>query len=298
MHQIVMLAAVCAGILTGGSEAVIGSTPAITATPAWLADHLRDSDVVVLHVASLRDDYTRAHIPGARFLWPAWLAVSTPELGYEMPSVDSLAAVLRTLGVSNESRIVLCHVLGDVTGTARVFVTLDYLGMGDRTMILDGGLAAWQEAGLPVTSDDAEYAPGTFVPKVRQKTVVHLDSMRVCYNSPGVQVVDARSPKEFDATASLNVFRGGHIPGAISIPASTVVDSLDCYMPLDSLAARCERAGLKPGHRIIAYCGVGRMACPVYVAAKMLGYDVGLYDGSFQEWSRKEDLPVEISEKK
>lgn len=265
----------------------------IVVPPAWLAAHLQDPDLVLLQVSSLRDDYTREHIPGARFLWPSWLTVSTPDLGFEMPPVDSLATVLRRLGVANDSRIVIYHVLGDVAGTARVFVTLDYVGLGGRTQILDGGLAAWKAAGHPVTKDEPVFAPGTFTPAPRPDAVIHLDGMRARYDAPGVQPLDARSPQDFNAVAGLNVLRGGHIPGAVNLPVAALFDSLDRYQPLDSLATRFRRAGVKPGSEIITYCGVGRTASPAYVAARMLGYDVRLYDGSFSEWSRKEDLPVE-----
>jgi len=275
------------------AAAVAAPPEPIAVTPAWLAAHLRDPDLVVLQVASLRDDYTREHIPGARFLWPSWLVVSTPELGFEMPPVDSLATVLRRLGVSNSSRIVLCHVLGDVAGTARVFVTLDYLGLGSRTHILDGGLAAWKAAGQPVTRDVPRHAQGDFTPAVRPDAVVHLDLVRARYDAPGVQLLDARSAKDYNAVAGLDVLRGGHIPGALSLPAAALLDSLDRYQPLDSLAIRFQRAGVKPGGEVIAYCNSGRTACPAYVAARMLGYDVRLYDGSFSEWARREELPVE-----
>ena len=286
----------CAGACT---RAATAERPApITVTPEWLAGHLQDPKLVVLHIASLRDDYTREHIPGARFLWPTWLAVSTPDLGYELAPVDSLAAVLRRLGVSNDSEVVLCHVLGDVAGTARMYVTLDYLGMGDRAKILDGGLAAWKAAGRPVTKDEPKYAPGTFVPNVRKDVVLHLDTVRSRYGSPEIQMLDARSPQAYNAIDGEGVFRGGHIPGAMNIPYTALFDSLDRYQPLDSLAAKFEKAGVKPGSEIIAYCNSGRTASPAYVAAKMLGYNVHLYDGSFQEWSRKEDLPVENTKAK
>lgn len=281
--------------------AVSGAGPVagpITVQPGWLAEHLQDPDLVVLQVSSLRDDYTREHIPGARFLWLSWLTVSTPDLGFEMPPVDSLTTVLRRLGVANSSRIVMYHVLGDVAGTARVFVTLDYLGLGNRAHILDGGLAAWKAAGLSVTKAEPGYAPGTFTPAVRSDAVIHLDGMRERYNAPGVQMLDARSPQDYNAVAGLGVLRGGHIPGAINLPVTALLDSLDRYQPLDSLATRFARAGVKPGRELITYCGVGRTACPAYVAARMLGYDVRLYDGSFSEWSRKEDLPVENTQKK
>jgi thiosulfate/3-mercaptopyruvate sulfurtransferase len=265
----------------------------VTVTPEWLAGRLQDPKLVVLHVASLRDDYTREHIPGARFLWPTWFAVTTPDLGYELASVDSLTAVLRRLGVSNDSEIVLYHVLGDVAGTARMYVTLDYLGMGDRTKILDGGLPAWKAAGQPVTKEKPNYTAGTFVPAVRKDVVVNLDTMRSRYHSEGTKLLDARSPQAYNADKGEGVFRGGHIPGAVNIPYTALFDSLDRYHPLDSIAVKFEKAGVKPGSDVIVYCGSGRTASPMYIAAKMLGFNVRLYDGSFQEWSRKEDLPVE-----
>jgi thiosulfate/3-mercaptopyruvate sulfurtransferase len=284
---------VCAGAAAAADE------PAqILVTPQWVSERLGDPRLVVLHVASVRDDYTREHIPGARFLWPTWLAVSTPNAVYELPPVDSLTAALRRLGVSNDSEIVLYHMLGDAPGTARMYVTLDYLGMGDRTRILDGGLAAWKTAGMPVTQEEPKYAPGTFAPQVRKDAVVHFDAMRSRYRSEGTQVVDARSPQEFNAPERPIAVRGGHIPGAINIPFTSLLDSLDRYQPLDTLAARFAKAGVKPGSEIITYCAFGRTASPVYIAAKMLGYNVRLYDGSFQEWSRREDVPVETTKPK
>lgn len=293
----VLIAACAAAVASRGGAAPERAVPVLV-TPAWLAERLDEPGLVVLHVASLRDDYTRGHIPGARFLWQTGMTASTPELGFEMTSVDSLAAVLRSAGVSNDSRIVLCNVLGDVAGTARVFVTLEYLGIGDRTAILDGGLAAWKAAGLPVSEEEARFERGDFEPRPRVETIVRLDRMRELYRSPDVQVLDARSKQEFNAPDGPNVVRGGHLPGARNVPAAALFDSLDCYQPADSLAAAFASAGVRPGGAVIAYCGVGRSACPLYVAAKLLGYEPRLYDGSFQEWSRKVDLPVERADKK
>ena len=264
-------------------------------SPEWLAARLSDPELVVLQVSSLRDDYEREHVPGARFLWPSWLAVSTPEASFEMPPVDSLTAVLRRLGVSNDSRIVLCHVLGDAAGTARVYVTLDYLGLGDRTHILDGGLAAWKAAGLPVSTAESGHAAGTFTPAVRAGAVVDLATLRERYATPGVQLLDARSAKDYNAVPTRSVLRGGHIPGARNLPFAALFDTLDRYQSLDSLRVRFARAGLAPGGELITYCYVGRTACPAYVAARMLGYDVRLYDGSYSQWARREELPVEIA---
>ena len=172
------------------------------------------------------------------------------------------------------------------------------LGAVGTLKILDGGLPAWKAAGQPVTKDEPKYAPGTFVPAVRKDVVMHLDTMRSRYHSEGTKVIDARSPQAYNAEKGEGVFRGGHIPGAVNIPYTALFDSLDRYQPLDSIAAKFEKAGVKPGNDVIVYCGSGRTASPMYIAAKMLGFNVRLYDGSFQEWSRKEDLPVEQTKPK
>jgi thiosulfate/3-mercaptopyruvate sulfurtransferase len=179
-----------------------------------------------------------------------------------------------------------------------MYITLDYLGMGDRTKILDGGLPAWKAAGQPVTKEEPRFAAGTFVPEVRKDVVVTLDTMRSRYHADGTKLIDARSPQAFNAVKGEGVVRGGHIPGAVNIPYTALFDTLDRYQPLDSIAAKFEKAGVKQGTDVIVYCGSGRTASPMYIAAKMLGFNVRLYDGSFQEWSRKEDLPVEQTKPK
>ena len=209
----------------------------------------------------------------------------------------SLRAVCERLGVSNNSQVVICHSLGDIAAAARVYVTLDYLGMGERTVILDGGLEAWKAAGNPVTQEVPKYAPGSFAPKLRQDALVDLEYVKSKYRSEDVRLVDSRSAIAFNLAEGVGIYRGGHIPGAVNIPFSAIEDSLHRYQPLDRLRAVFERAGVKPGTEIIAYCYMGRVACPAYVAAKMLGYDVCLYDSSYEEWSRREDLPIEIETK-
>jgi len=212
--------------------------------------------------------------------------------------VKTMKASLEKLGVSSDSRIVICHVLGDATAAARVYVTLDYLGLASRASILDGGLEAWKAEGRPVTKEVPQARRGHLAPQVRDDVVADLEQVRAQMKQPGVRLVDGRSAQAFNAPDGVGVVRGGHLPGAFNIPATAVTDSLGRFQPADTLRARFERAGVRPGERIIAYCGVGRSACPVFVAARLLGYDVRLYDGSFEEWSRREDLPVERAERK
>jgi thiosulfate/3-mercaptopyruvate sulfurtransferase len=149
-----------------------------------------------------------------------------------------------------------------------------------------------------VTQEVPPYAPGSFAPRLRKDVLVDLDYVKSKYRSEGTRLVDSRSAMAFNLAEGVGIYRGGHIPGAANIPFSAIEDSGHRYQPLDSLRAVFERAGVKPGTEIITYCTMGRVTCPVYVAAKMLGYEVRLYDGSYEEWSRREDLPIEIAVKK
>jgi thiosulfate/3-mercaptopyruvate sulfurtransferase len=186
--------------------------------------------------------------------------------------------------------------LGDAAVAARAYIALDYLGLGDRTYILDGGLEAWKAEGKPVTKEIPARKTTKFTPKVKSGVFVDLDYVKAHSGKPGFRLVDCRSRIGFN-TSGVGIFRPGHIPGAINLPFATVLDSTNKYLPIDSLKGKFESAGIKPGDELITYCYSGRATCPVYVAAKMLGYNVHLYDGSFEEWSRHEELPVEVTKK-
>jgi thiosulfate/3-mercaptopyruvate sulfurtransferase len=147
-----------------------------------------------------------------------------------------------------------------------------------------------------VARDAPAARQGRVAPHVRDGVLAGIGQVRS--PAPGVRLVDARSAAAFDAPGGAAAVRGGHIPDAVCLPAAARMDSLSRYQPADSLRARFTRAGIAPGERLVVYCGIGRSACPVYVAARMLGHEVRLYDGSFEEWSRREDVPVEIGAKK
>ena len=269
----------------------------ILVTPEWLAARMTDPDLIILQVASVRADYMREHIPGARFLWPGWLAESNPELSFELPSIKKLKSIMEDWGINNTSNIVISHQLGDALTAARMYITLDYLGMGERTSILDGGLESWKEAGKPVTQAVPQYRRGKFKPAIKASVIARLEDVKAALNHPQPRIVDGRSAGGFNA-GGVGVFRPGHIPGAINLPFSLVFDAANRYQPADTLRSRFSAAGLKSGDQIITYCTMGRAACPVYIAAKILGHPVQMYDGSMEEWSRREDLPVENTSKK
>ena len=279
-------------LMTFGISLAGDNKAQVLVSTGWLAEHLNDPNLVVLNVASNARAYRSGHIPGARFLWVTWFAASTPELSFELVPVKQLDTLMKGLGISNDSRIVLCGIGGNVSATARAYVTLDYLGMGDRTSILDGGFEGWKAAGNPVSKETPSYKTGSFTPHLKRDAIVDAEYVKSHMNTNGVTILDARAQNFYVGKDNNGFARAGHIPGALNLFYTTLFDTTDRYLPLDSLKAKFAAAGIKPDDEIITYCHVGQTASSDYIAAKVLGYNVHLYDGSFDEWSGREDLPV------
>jgi len=270
------------------------NNPTIIVTTSWLAEHINDPSIVVLHVAQIRRDYEKGHIAGARFLWPGWMAMSNPELSYEMLPVEQLDTLLEGLGVSNDSRIILCGTGGNVSAVARIFATLDYLGMGDKTSILDGGIDAWKSEGRQVAKEIFAVKRGTFTPNLKKSVFVDVEFVKSNLNKSNISIVDVRPPNIYNGASSAGYSRAGHIPGAVNINSSTLIDSTNKLLPLPKLVEMFNAAGVKEGNDVVTYCNVGASASIAYVVARYLGFNAHLYDGSFEDWSSREELLIEI----
>jgi thiosulfate/3-mercaptopyruvate sulfurtransferase len=226
--------------------------------------------------------------------------ISTPRgqgLTLELPSVDQLKATFEKFGVTDKSRVIVYFGKDWVTPTARVFMTLDYLGLGDRTSILDGGLPAWRAENRAVTAEVREVKPGSFTPHPNTKLVVDAAWVTANLSKPGIAILDARAAKFYTGEDAGQMPRGGHIPRARSIPFSTLVeDKTNKFKSPDALRALFSTAGVKEKDSVATYCHIGQQASLLYFVARYLGYDAHLYDGSFQDWSNRSELPVEKSE--
>ncbi|MCX6143550.1 MAG: sulfurtransferase [Ignavibacteriales bacterium] len=258
---------------------------------AWLHERLNDPSLVIVHVGTNRREYRDGHIPGARFLWTQELAYSDPDLTLELPSKAQADSVLKKLGISEQSHIILCFDGSNVTPTTRVFFTLDYLGLGDRVSLLDGGLDAWKAGGHPVITETPKVAEGTFVPALKANLVATCDWLKENINNPAISIVDARAAQYYSGNGG-GMPRPGHIPNAVNIPFSSVLDSTNKLKDPASLKRVFQQAGVKQNSRVISYCHIGQQATMVYFAAKYLGYEAQVYDGSFEEWSGRKDLPL------
>jgi len=165
--------------------------------------------------------------------------------------------------------------------------------MGDRVSILDGGFDAWKTEGKPVSTEAAKFSRASFTPNVKRNVFVDADWMKDHLHTPDVAIVDARAPQFYNG-ASAGQPRSGHIPGAKNLFFSTLVDSTNKLLPEPKLRELFEKAGVKPGEEVAAYCHVGQTASLVYFAARYLGHPVHLYDGSFDDWAGRMDLPIEM----
>jgi thiosulfate/3-mercaptopyruvate sulfurtransferase len=258
---------------------------------AWLQEHLNDPSLVILHTGTNRREFKNGHIQGARFLWTQALAYSDPDLTLELPPRAQADSVLKKLGISEKSRIILCFDGSNVSPTTRVFYTLDYLGLGDRISMLDGGLDAWKAEGRPIVTETPTIAEGSFVPAPKSNLVVTCDWLNENLDNPAISIVDARAAQYYSGSGG-GMPRPGHIPNAVNIPFSSLIDSTNKLKDPASLKRIFQQAGVKQGSRVISYCHIGQQATMVYFVAKYLGYEAQVYDGSFEEWSGRKDLPL------
>lgn len=268
----------------------------VVSVPA-LAKRLGDPALVVLHASEKRDTYDAGHVPGARFVAKADIAVERDGIPNELPALDDLIALARRLGITETSRIV---VYDDESGllAARTFVAMDALGLGDRTSMLDGHLAAWKEAGRPLATDGPTVTPSTFTPRPRPETLIAKAAVRdlveAAATTPALRMslVDARPPAEYAGTEpGSGVQRPGHIPGAGNVFWKDQLRGTR-LKPMEELRTLHHAAGVEPGDLVVSYCRTGMQASHAYFVLRLLGHDVRLYDGSFIEWSADADAPV------
>jgi thiosulfate/3-mercaptopyruvate sulfurtransferase len=270
----------------------------LVVTPAWLAAHVDDADLVLLHVGD-DDAYRAKHLPRARLVSLDDISISAPHgegLTLELPPADDLRRRLEALGISNDSRVVVYFGDDWVSPATRVVLTLDAAGLGAHTALLDGGMPAWVAAGHAVTAAAPPSRKGTLAPLVVRPIITHASEVVASLGKPGIAVVDARDPAYYDGTRAggmpIHPQRAGHIAGALSIPFDSVFDDHHVLRSPEELRARFTRAGVKPGDTVIGYCHIGQQATAMLFAARRLGHTVLLYDGSFEDWSQHAAYPV------
>lgn len=254
----------------------------VLVSPAWLAAHLGDAHLVVVHVDRTRADYDAGHVTGSQYLPLGSLIVERDGIPNELPPVATLDSVLESVGIGDSSRVIIT---GDPLAAARLFFTLDYLGHPGQAALLDGGTATWAEGGWPVSAGASPARRATLTPAPQLGLVVSAAWVRANLARPGVVFVDARPRDDYAA---------GHIPGARSLYWKLALEGNPPMLQSEPwLLGFFHGSGVPVGSQVVMYCWSGMQASYLYFVARYLGYDTKLYDGSMAEWVTLPDAPVE-----
>ncbi len=267
--------------------------PGVLVSVDWLAENLENSSLVLLHVGMPTARSSSEFIPGARFLNYQDIVQVRGSLIVEMPFVDELVEPFELAGVSDETLVILYGSPAHLP--ARVYVTLDYLGHGARTAVLDGGLEAWKAAEHPVEATPAQGPRGLFNPTVRNDVLVSAEWIEQRLDDPGVTLIDSRPEGEYTGRIPARIgARAGHIPGARNLYWEDLLVSPQnpILRELSDVQAQFQGTDAYYGAILVNYCWVGMRASYTYLIAKHLGYDTRFYDGSWNEWSKNDSLPA------
>ena len=264
----------------------------------WLAEHLDDEGLVVLESDEDVLLYDTGHIPGARKL--DWHTDLNDPLTRDYVDGERFAAVMSERGVHRDSTVII---YGDKSNwwAAYALWVLTLFGHED-VRLLDGGRSKWVDEGREMTTEVPEVTPTTYPVVVRDDSVVRAfkDDVLVHIGRP---MVDVRSPGEFSGELlhmpdypQEGALRGGHIPGARSVPWARAAQEDGTFKSRAELEAiYLSEQGLDPAEETVAYCRIGeRSSHTWFVLTHLLGFEkVRNYDGSWTEWGNSVGAPVE-----
>ncbi len=267
--------------------------PNMLVNTAWLAEHASDRDLVLLHVGR-RVQYDSAHIAGARHVTLSDIAAPNAPgaLTLQMPDAARLKEWAEAQGIGDRTRVIVVPHDDTLQSATRVFLTLAYMGALDRTSLLDGGFKTWRAEGRATTTDaPATPAPTTFTVRLKPELIATIDQVEAITLDRKSAIVDARLPRFYEGDGG-GYPRPGRIPTAVNIPLNTVSTADGKMRTPTELKRLFLDAGVTDGKPVVTYCHIGQQATLLWFAAALAGYDARMFDGSFQEWSRTERMPI------
>lgn len=290
IRALALAAVVLAPILATRAAAQERGAAPLIVSGKWLAGRLGAPRQVIIHTASSRPEYDAGHLPGARFLPFTAYAVTLEGLSSQLAPLAQLDSALESIGLSDGDRVVI---YGQPLPAARLLVTLEYLGLKGRVSVLDGGIDAWREDGRPLTTDVPSVTRGSFTPAIDSSVVADIAYVQAARDRKGVRILDARAPEFYVGASAGQMPRAGHIPGARNVPFSSLTGELTTQRDEGKVRRLFAAAGVASGDTVVTYCHIGMQASLLYLAARRLGLDARMYDGSFEEWSKRPELPIE-----
>jgi len=283
-----------------------GQAMGMLVSAEWLSQHLDGPDLVVIdctvtiepdetggiQMVNGRANFEAGHIPGAGFAdLMGELSDADSPLDFALVSPEQFVAAMARLGVSDDSRVVLYDANFSVWA-ARVWWMLRWVGF-ERAALLDGGLSAWTAAGYPLSTEPTDPSPGHLTLDLRPELIADRNEVRASLGNNKVALVDAMPGAHYRGETTM-YDRPGHIPGALSMPSTLLLDENRQFRPLDELEMLIDA---DPHARTITYCGGGIAASADAFVLTRLGFtNVAVYAASLKEWAADPENPMETAE--
>ncbi|HSJ00428.1 MAG TPA: sulfurtransferase [Patescibacteria group bacterium] len=266
----------------------------------WLAAHLDDPDLRIVDVRwSLAgppgsDAYAAGHLPGAVFI-DAEHELSSPGEGpgrHPVPAAPKLARVLGASGIGDEHVVVAYDDAGGSIA-ARLWWLYRHYGHDGRAAVLDGGIDAWTDAGLPLVRRPPGHPAATWTPGEPRDDLVDTAAVSDLLGGETL-LLDARAPERYRGETEPIDPRAGHIPGAASAPWADNLGPDGRFLPPERLRARYRELGAAD-RPVVAYCGSSLTATHDLLALELAGIDgARLYEGSWSHWSSNPSRPAAV----